>query len=66
MPPVSVTIHPRNLPAVVPDAVLLVLDELGDEVVVDPHAAVTKAATARTAPIRMDCLTAYLLFPGRL
>jgi hypothetical protein len=54
------------LPAVVPDAVLLVLDELGDEVVVDPHAAVTKAATARTAPIRMDCLTAYLLFPGRL
>jgi hypothetical protein len=57
--------HPRNLPAVVPDVELLELDdELDGDLALDPHAAVSRAATVRTAPTRMVCLTACLLFPA--
>jgi hypothetical protein len=58
--------HPRNLPAVVPDVELLELDdEVDGDLPLDPHAAVSRAATVRTAPTRMVCLTACLLFPWR-
>jgi hypothetical protein len=57
--------QPRNLPAVVPEVELLEPDdELEGDFGLDPHAAVSRAATASTAPIRMVCLTGCLLFRG--
>ena len=57
MPPVSVTMHALNLPAV--DELLddeLLLDELPD-LVVEPQAAASSASTLSAAAARMVCLT---------
>ena len=67
MPPVSVTMQPRNLPAVDAELELpLGLDDeplLGD-VVLLPHAAASRPATVSTALAARVFFTGYLLFRG--
>src|ERR1035438_9250107 len=67
MPPVSVTMQPRNLPAV--DAELEPLlgvedDELPGDDVLLPHAAASRPATVSAALAARVFFTGYLLFRG--
>src|SRR5579875_3127012 len=68
MPPVSVTMQPRNLPAVDADEVLLALaDAELEPLVFDvllPHAAASRPATVSTALAARVFFTGYLLFRG--
>lgn len=66
MPPVSVTMQPRNLPDV---AAPPVLPPVGEELVDgedEPHAARSRAATAEAAPTLNDILNVYLLDEGSI
>src|ERR1700733_10549914 len=68
MPPVSVTMQPRNLPAVDADELLLALaDAELEPLVFDvllPHAAASRPATVSTALAARVFFTGYLLFRG--
>src|SRR5579875_1766013 len=68
MPPVSVTMQPRNLPAVDADEVLLALADAELEPppfdVLLPHAAASRPATVSTALAARVFFTGYLLFRG--
>src|ERR1700744_3837418 len=70
MPPVSVTMQPRNLPAVDADDELLPLglaDAEPEPLVFDvllPHAAASRPATVSTALAARVFFTGYLLFRG--
>jgi hypothetical protein len=68
IPPVSVTMQPRNLPAVEAEPVELALaDAELEPLVFDvllPHAAASRPATVSTAPAARVFFTGYLLFRG--
>src|SRR6201991_948157 len=70
MPPVSVTMQPRNLPAVDADELLpLALADADDDEpppfdVLLPHAAASRPATVSTALAARVFFTGYLLFRG--
>jgi hypothetical protein len=66
MPPVSVTMQPRNLPAAVAELGLLLLvdDELLGADVLFPQAAAISAAATSAALAGKAFFTGYLLVPG--
>jgi hypothetical protein len=59
-----VTMQPRSLPAAAAEAPVGLDDALGVVLELDAHAVASRAATAKTAPTRRVCLTAYLLLRG--